>query len=347
MAIPGDTLVSLRSVNSDTYTSPKFLDYYQKTDVWQMFGKIIQFPKNSGKTITVKGYNPPPTVTNPLPLAEGVPPAPRNMSIREVQTNVVQYGDYLRFTDELMNYYEDANNLNDEQNEYLVTLQAEGRGYLTFNMLLGGSNVIYSNGSARTSVNTPLSIGVLHRASRVLKNGASGRGAKPITRMLSSSASWGTVDIEPAYIAIISPHLEYDVRSLPGFAPVSAYGNSSARIHEMEFGKVDNFRFITTTLYYSFADGGGAVGSTNTKSTSAAQSDVYPILIFGQDAYAIIPVAGMEGMTMIRKPLGSSGSTDPLNQAGTVGFKYPYASMILYQERMVRVEVACTDVPGL
>jgi len=42
------------------------------------------------------------------------------------------------------------------------------------------------------------------------------------------------------------------------------------------------------------------------------------------------------------KPLGSGGSSDPLNQRGTVGWKAFKTAKILVQQYMVRVESTAT-----
>ena len=64
---------------------------------------------------------------------------------------------------------------------------------------------------------------------------------------------------------------------------------------------------------------------------------VYGNLAFGKDAYGIIEPSA-ESMEVIVKGLGSAGTSDPLNQRSTVGWKASHAATILYQERIVRVE---------
>ncbi len=77
---------------------------------------------------------------------------------------------------------------------------------------------------------------------------------------------------------------------------------------------------------------GGAENHTNNEAVA-----VYPVLALGKEAYGMIDPDGA-GMEMILKPLGSGGTNDPLNQRGTIGYKFSSATAILYQERMLRVE---------
>jgi N4-gp56 family major capsid protein len=45
-------------------------------------------------------------------------------------------------------------------------------------------------------------------------------------------------------------------------------------------------------------------------------------------------------MKMIVKPLGSSGSSDPLDQRGSIGWKANVVAKILNQDWLVRIEHA-------
>jgi N4-gp56 family major capsid protein len=70
----------------------------------------------------------------------------------------------------------------------------------------------------------------------------------------------------------------------------------------------------------------------------AAGIAIYECIAFGKDAYGRIkPTA--ESLEMIIKQKGSAGSADPLNQRSTIGWKASHGAKILYEERIVRVEV--------
>lgn len=64
---------------------------------------------------------------------------------------------------------------------------------------------------------------------------------------------------------------------------------------------------------------------------------VYGALFFGEDAYAEVDPEG-EGSEMIIKSKEEVGG--PLNQFGTAGFKFNHGAIILYPERIVRVETS-------
>ena len=74
---------------------------------------------------------------------------------------------------------------------------------------------------------------------------------------------------------------------------------------------------------------------------AANGADVYSTLIIADDAYGTTKVSG-GGLEHIVKPLGSGGSSDPLNQRATVGWKATKTAKILVQQYLVRIESTAT-----
>jgi N4-gp56 family major capsid protein len=72
----------------------------------------------------------------------------------------------------------------------------------------------------------------------------------------------------------------------------------------------------------------------------ASAVDVYQNVILGKDAFGIPDIDGSSTPEMITKPIGSSGTADPLNQRGTVGWKAFLAAVILQPLAVQRYE--CT-----
>ena len=69
--------------------------------------------------------------------------------------------------------------------------------------------------------------------------------------------------------------------------------------------------------------------------------DVYATLIFGENAYGTTSLAD-GGLEHIVKQLGSAGSSDPLNQRATVGWKATKVTVRLVEAFMIRVETAAS-----
>ncbi len=73
--------------------------------------------------------------------------------------------------------------------------------------------------------------------------------------------------------------------------------------------------------------------------------DVYCTLVIGANAYGVIDITG-GGLEHIVKQLGSAGSSDPINQRATVGWKAAISACILAEEAMVRIETASSFESG-
>ena len=69
--------------------------------------------------------------------------------------------------------------------------------------------------------------------------------------------------------------------------------------------------------------------------------DVYATLIFGENAYGTTSIAN-GGLEHIVKQLGSAGSSDPLNQRATVGWKATKVTVRLVEAFMIRIETAAS-----
>ncbi len=77
----------------------------------------------------------------------------------------------------------------------------------------------------------------------------------------------------------------------------------------------------------------------------ASGRDVYATLVMGDNAYGTTRLSG-EGLQHIVKQLGSAGTSDPLNQRATVGWKSNKVTVRLVEAFMVRIETASTFESG-
>ena len=74
--------------------------------------------------------------------------------------------------------------------------------------------------------------------------------------------------------------------------------------------------------------------------------EVHATIIYGQDAFGMVKLGGKgnPNIQIIVKPLGSSGSDDPLNQRGTIAWKVPFfACAVLQDDFIVRIEHGVSD----
>lgn len=97
-------------------------------------------------------------------------------------------------------------------------------------------------------------------------------------------------------------------------------------------------------VYLRWIEAGFSYSSGATIAPIAANSDlseVHGTVVYGQDYAGEISLAGGKNISMIAKGIGSSGTEDPLNQRGTLGWKIKgYNATILEDAFIVRIEHA-------
>ncbi len=316
------------------YAKAQFLVHADVIQVLSKLGQTEPVPKNKGQKAKFRRAVPFPPATTPL--AEGVRPAGQKLAIEDVEVDLKQYGDWTGITDVIQDTHEDP--ILQKMTQLCGQQAAETAELVLWGVVSGGTAVVFANGTARNQVNTKISLVKLRQAVRSL----SGNRAKKKTRILSGSADYATKPVEAAYIAVCHTDLEADIRDLEGFTPVAKYGSRSPIVPE-EFGSVENVRFITTPLLEPIEDAGGAAGGT-VISTSGTNADVYPIVVFGEDAYGVCPLKGKQSHEIkVRNP-GKPEFGDELGQNGSVGWIMWFAGVILNQAWLMRIEVAATQL---
>lgn len=312
------------------------LDHAEPTYVWSKFGRTQAIPSN--QSMTVKWIRPVAFPASTVPLQEGVTPTPQKMATEIVTTTLNQYGNVVLVTDIVELTHEDP--VLQMATKEIGEQAAKSVEQIIYNAVKGGTSVLYANGAGRSSVNTPLRLNTLRAAVKTLKTNK----AKRVTSVVSASPNYGTSSVEPAYIAICHTDLEPDIRNLEGFKAVADYGHMKT-VSPEEFGAVENVRFITTADTAPFTDAGGAKAGSGTAmvSTTGTSADVYPIIIFGEDFFAQVPLKGAYGLTpMVHKAKVSD--SDPLAQRNHVGYKFIFGATILNESWGIRVEVSATAI---
>lgn len=270
------------------------------------------------------------------PLVEGVTPSGNSIANQDYTVQLAQYGDFVTITDVIIDTHTD--NILQETTDILGEQAALTVETLRFNVLKAGTNVFYANAVAtRGDIVTPISRADQRKVTTALNR----QNAKKITSVVASTADFNTKSVEAAYMAVVHPDLDSDIRDMAGFKPVSDYGPHMSGAFEGEIGSVEQVRYIGSTVIMPWINQGGAVGVTGLRSTGASLIDVYPVLYFARDAFGIVPLKGKSSMTpMVVNPKPAPG--DPLAQRGTVGWKLWTATVILQEAFMARLEVGAT-----
>ena len=305
--------------------------------VIQQFGQAKPLGKSQTDTQKFRRYERLSAATTPL--VEGVTPTGSSPTYTDYTATLDQFGDFLPLTDVIQDLHTDPILM--EFSSMIGEQAALTLEMIAFGILKAGSTRYLANGSQRTDVNAPLTLSLQRKATR----GFNRQMARPFTKKLSSSVNMDTVNVSPAYIGLVHPDLENTVRGLPGFKDVVDYASQTP--YASEIGQVENVRYIMSTVFEAWADGGGdkvnAAGVT-TVSTTGTKSDVYPVLFFAPDAFGIVPLKGANAITPIVLNANTPRGGDPLGQRGSVGWKTYFTAVILNQSWMARAEVAAVEL---
>ena len=297
-----------------TFYSDYLIDMAEPELVHDQFGQKHPIPKNGGKTIEFRKYDPLPKALTPL--TEGVTPDGQKISMGVVTATVKQYGGFVELSDILLLTAIDNNLV--QATKLLGSQAGRTLDTITREVLNGGTNVQYDEGQVTSrgelsytdaENNMNLTVDAVRKAVRFLKVMNAPR-------------------INGYYAGIIHPDCSYDLMSDPKWVNVKTYADPEG-IYEGEIGRIEGVRFVETSEAKVFT-GEGAGGR-----------DVYSTLILGADAYGVTEIAG-GGLQHIVKQLGSAGTADPLDQRATAGWKATKVAERLVEPYMIRIETTST-----
>lgn len=299
-----------------TYYEKRLIDYAEPYLVHDQFGDMYPIPAHGGKTIEFRKYSPLDKAMTKL--TEGVTPAGNKLNVTTVTATVDQYGDFIEISDVLELTAIDRNL---EQATKLLGSQA-GRTLdtITRDIITAGTNVMYAPKKDGTEILTRNTIA----ADCLLTVDLIFKAAAKLREM-------NAVPIDDSFVAIVHPNVACDLMLSDKWMDVHKYAMPE-NIYKGEIGQIGGVRFVQSTEAKIF----GAEGADSTV--------VYATMVIAANAYGITDVNG-GGLQHIIKQLGSAGTSDPLNQRATTGWKALKTAERLVEEYMVRIEHACATNP--
>ena len=307
---------NLQTTSSDGLTA-EMKEFYDMTLideagpnlVHEQFGQKRPIPKNGGKTIEFRKFDPLPKATKAL--TEGVTPDGKNLTVKRITSDVLQYGDYITQSDVL--------ELTALDNTILEATKLLGRqagatlDTIVRNALLEGGNVTYCP-KVENGVETEILM------MEDLTEGCQ-LTVDVVMQVVAKLRAQNAPTINGKYVAIIHPYVAYDLMRDPEWISAHKYADPES-IYEGEIGELAGVRFVQTT---------------EAKITKIGDHGIFSTLFMGADAYGITEIEG-GGLEIIVKQKGSAGSADPLNQRSSVGWKAMRTAEILIDNYIVRVE---------
>lgn len=293
----------------------------------------VSLPEKKGKTVIMRRYAHLAMALSPL--SEATPPAGKTPTLTDYQATLYQFGDFIALSD-----YADMTGIDDYQRHW-IGLLGEQAGYtmdaVDRDVVTAGTNIIYSNGAARTDVVSIVDENDLDRAIRSLSN----NGAQKSLSGNAGSSNVGSTPIMAAYPAVTLPDVMFDLQNLTGFKWASDYKGAV----EGEVARYKQIAFFEAPDPSSLNAGGkkfnSGGGTSSAVKNTTGTVNVYTIMVFGKHGFTHVPLNGNSTRT-IRKALGSAGTSDPLDQVQTMGWKNTSARLITNQDWLVRIECAAS-----
>mgnify|MGYP005844291319 CR=1 FL=1 len=284
--------------------------------VHNRFAQTRSLASKSGNTMKFRRYSS--LAVAKTPLAEGVTPPGQQLSKTDLTAQISEYGDYIHITDVVDltvedKYLTEASELQGEQ-------FGETIDELTRDILAATASATNASKGTNGNIPTEITKADINNVVKILL----GNKAKMITRVVSASTAVGTVPVRPAYWGIIHTDCIDDLEAVSGFIGTEKYPNQKD-VQEYEWGSTGNVRWVVSQK---------AVKTSDTPPK-------YYCFIFGQDAYGTVDLKGGTVKSIV-KAFGSGGTSDPLNQRATCGWKTFYVCRILNDNFMHNLKITHT-----
>lgn len=279
--------------------------------IYDLFAQKRQIPLNSGDQMIFRRYGTLTAAT--VPLTDGQTPPGDQLSVTDFSTQIQWYGSFVTITDQVQYVVQDR--VLNEATKVLSLQLGLTLDTLIRDMMVSTASVIFCTNGGNGNTPTEITDEDIQTAVIALRQG----NARLMTNPLPGELKIGTAPIRSSYWGFMSVDLQDDLEAVSSFISAANYPNPMNAL-EAEWGSTRNVRWLLNTNGYS----------------TSASPPVYSNFVLGQEAYGVVRLGAKEAEFIV-KPLGASGTADPLNQRGTVGYKYPFATRILNDNWITRL----------
>lgn len=279
--------------------------------IYDLLAQKRQIPMNSGDQMVFRRYGTLGAAT--VPLTDGQTPPGDQLSVTDFKAQIQWYGNFTSITDQVQYVVQDR--VLNEATQVLSLQLGLTIDTLIRDMMVSTASTIGCsnglNGNTPTEITDPdIQISVI-----ALRQG----NARLMTNPLPGEDKFGTGPVRSSYWGFMSVDMQADLEAVSSFISVANYPNPLNAL-EAEWGSTRNVRWLLNTNGYS----------------NGASPNVYSSFLCGQESYGVVRLGAKEAEFIV-KPLGASGTADPLNQRGTVGYKWPFATRILNDNFITRI----------
>lgn len=338
-AYTGDvTTTDALSPSMKVFYDTELLENARREMLYGQFAKHITLPANHGTEMEFRKFT---TFARASVLQEGVIPTGQTFGMTAVKFGIQEYGTFTALSTRVQTRLFDPVLM--AATDEMSHSAADTQEVLVRDSLLTNPNVLYADNitlaDGKKTGTTPVSCAemeasatvcailapdTLAKAARIMRKNKVPHLKRTVrhadgTETTKHTGKWGLV---------VHPSVKYNLVKHPDFVEVHKYCAPEEIFHG-ECGELHGF------IIMEDADAPVLGGTYKNK----AGTNTYASYAFGQDAYCVID-PGNGNLRMIIKNASEVGG--PLEQFGTVGYKFETGSAILYAERLLRI-MSCTE----
>lgn len=294
-----------------TYFDRMLLTLARPYFIYDLFAQKRQIPLNSGDQMVFRRYGTLSAAT--IPLTDGQTPSGDQLSVTDFKAAISWYGSFVTITDQVQFVVQDR--VLNESTKVLSLQLGLTIDTLIRDMMVSTASTIACTQGLNGNTPTEINDADIQQVVIALRQG----NARLMTNPLPGENKFGTAPVRASYWGFMSVDLQADLENVSSFISVANYPNPMNAL-EAEWGSTRNIRWLLNTNGYN----------------NGAATPIYSSFVMGQEAYGVVRLGAKEAEFIV-KPLGASGTADPLNQRGTVGYKYPFATRILNDNWITRM----------
>lgn len=294
-----------------TYFDRLLLTLARPYYIYDLFAQKRTIPLNSGDQMIFRRYSTLSAAT--VPITDGTTPPGDALSVTDFSTQVKWYGNFVVITDQVQFTVQDR--VLNEATRVLSLQLGLTLDTLIRNMMVATASSIACTQGSNGGTPTNITSADIKTAVRALRLG----NARLMTKPIAGENRFATSPVRSSYWGFMDVTLQVDLEACADFLSAANYPNPMDAL-EAEWGSTNNVRWLLSTNGYASSDA----------------TPVWNNIILGQEAYGVVKLGSKEAEFIV-KPLGSSGTEDPLNQRGSVGYKYPFATRLLNDNWLTRL----------
>jgi len=294
-----------------TYFDRLLLTLARPYFIYDMFAQKRTIPLNSGNQLIFRRYSTLNAAT--VPLTDGTTPPGDALSVTDFSTQIEWYGNFVTITDQVQFTVQDR--VLNEATRVLSLQLGLTLDTLIRNMMTATASSVSCTAGVNGNTPTEITTQDIKVAVRALRLG----NARLMTKPIMGENRFATSPVRSSYWGFMDVTLQADLEACADFLSSANYPNPVDAL-EAEWGSTNNVRWLLSTNGFN----------------NGASTPVWNNIILGQEAYGVVKLGSKEAEFIV-KPLGSSGTSDPLNQRGSVGYKYPFATRLLNDNWITRL----------